>query len=141
MKSNKNPPRLISALNYQRTYNPNYTGNPVEINRRITGYAYPLHLKGQNFNYGAALTVTQPLYSGGAIKANYNKAEKETEIASYDLQRITNDVIYNSDIYYWNHVACMELTKVTKDYRQAVSELVECIRQRLSPAILTVMIY
>lgn len=108
-----------------------YTGNPLEINRRITGYAYPLHLKGQNFNYGAALTVTQPLYSGGAIKANYNKAEKETEIASYDLQRITNDVIYNSDIYYWNHVACMELTKVTKDYRQAVSELVECIRQRV----------
>ena len=83
----------------------NYVGNPSELTADIPSLTDPLSFQGRNMKYGASLTLAQPVYMGGAIKAGYDKARKENEMSQYEIKRITNNIIYNADVYYWNKVA------------------------------------
>lgn len=82
--------------------------------------------------YGASLTMAQPVYMGGAIKAGYDKAKKENEISQYEIKRITNNIIYNADVYYWNKVARQEMTLVAKDFKESIELLVDVVKDRVN---------
>lgn len=107
-----------------------YTGHPNELSVTLPEAGSPLEFQGKNMNYGAGLSVAQPIYSGGALQANYNKARKESEISTYEKERIINNVIYDADVYYWNKVAREELVEVANEYKNSVSRLVEVVRHR-----------
>lgn len=92
--------------------NASYTGNPLELYRELPSIETPLYFQGRDTKYGASVTLLQPVYSGGALKAGLEKSRKEKESALYEEKRVTNDVLYQADQYYWNKVACEEMVEV-----------------------------
>lgn len=107
-----------------------YTGHPNELSVTLPETELPLEFQGKNLKYGAGVAVAQPIYSGGALQAGYNKARRESEISQYEKDRLINNVIYDADVCYWNKVAREELVKVASDYQHSVSRLVEVVRHR-----------
>lgn len=107
-----------------------YTSHPNELSVTLPETELPLEFQGKNLKYGAGVAVAQPIYSGGALQAGYNKARRESEISQYEKDRLINNVIYDADVCYWNKVAREELVKVASDYQHSVSRLVEVVRHR-----------
>ncbi len=109
----------------------NYTGNPRELNLVVPDLNEHLSFRGKESRYGTAVTLSQPLYSGGKIKAGYDKAKRENEMAKYEKERISSDIIHDADIRYWNKVAKEEIAHVTEEFRKAVENLVLVIQSRV----------
>lgn len=118
-------PKLSAGGNF------NYTGNPLELTLDLPAMSNPVTFQGKDLKYGASLTLAQPLYAGGAIRANYRKAKQENELARNEAERVRNNVLYDADVYYWNTVAQQELIRVTQSFRNSVQELVEVVRHRV----------
>lgn len=118
-------PKLSADANF------NYTGNPLELTRQMPGMESPVTFQGKDTKYGASLTLAQPLYAGGAIKAGYEKSKKETEMAGHEKQRVLNNVIYDADVHYWNAVAQTEMVRVAEEYKTSVERLVEVVKHRV----------
>lgn len=119
-------PSLSGGANF------NYTGHPLELSVAVPSLNEPLSFQGRDTKYGASLSLLQSVYSGGALKAGYNKAVKESELSRYEKERVANDIVYNADVYYWNKVACDELVRVAEAFKASVSTLVEVVRHRVS---------
>ena len=111
--------------------NSSYTGNPLELYRELPSIETPLYFQGRDTKYGASVTLLQPVYSGGALKAGLEKSRKEKESALYEEKRVTNDVLYQADQYYWNKVACEEMVEVAAGFKESVAALVEVVRHRV----------
>lgn len=108
-----------------------YTGNPSALSVNIPDMNTPLDIRGSHTRYGTTLTLVQNLYTGGALKAGYHKAQIESEMARYEKTRITHDILYETDIHYWNKVAREEMMNVAEDYRDVIAELVKVISHRV----------
>lgn len=108
-----------------------YTGNPMELQVDIPEMDISRSWQGSDMKYGASLTLAQPLYQGGFIRAGYDKSKKEKELAEYEQQRITNNTVYNADVYYWNAVAQAEMVKIAEEFKSSVSLLVDVVRHRV----------
>lgn len=119
-------PSLSGGANF------NYTGHPLELSVAVPSLNEPLSFQGRDTKYGASLSLLQSVYSGGALKAGYNKAVKESELSRYEKERVANDIVYNADVYYWNKVACDERVRVAEAFKASVSTLVEVVRHRVS---------
>lgn len=119
-------PSLSGGANF------NYTGHPLELSVAVPSLNEPLSFQGRDTKYGASLSLLQPVYSGGALKAGYNKAVKESELSRYEKERVANDIVYNADVYYWNKVACDERVRVAEAFKASVSTLVEVVRHRVT---------
>ena len=61
-------PKLSAEGNF------NYTGNPLELSIDLPSMNSPLYFQGKDLKYGATLSLSQPIYTGGGIRANYQKA-------------------------------------------------------------------
>lgn len=109
----------------------NYTGNPMELTVFIPEMNTSHTFTGKDMKYGGSLTLAQPLYMGGIIRAGYVKAKKEAEMAEYEKQRVTNNIIYNADVYYWNAVAQTEMVQIAEEFKTSVSILVDVVRHRV----------
>lgn len=119
-------PSLSGGANF------NYTGHPLELSVAVPSLNEPLSFQGRDTKYGASLSLLQPVYSGGALKAGYNKAVKESELSRYEKERVANDIVYNADVYYWNKVACDERVRMAEAFKASVSTLVEVVRHRVT---------
>lgn len=71
-------PSLSGGANF------NYTGHPLELSVAVPSLNEPLSFQGRDTKYGASLSLLQPVYSGSALKAGYNKAVKESELSRYE---------------------------------------------------------
>lgn len=109
----------------------NHVGNPTELDLSIPSISEPLTFQGRDIQYGASLTLAQPIYSGGAIKAGYDKAKKENELSLHEIKRITNNITYDADVYYWNKVARQEMTEVAEEFKESVAVLADVVRHRV----------
>lgn len=118
-------PKLSADANF------NHTGNPLELTRQLPGMEAPVSIQGKDTKYGASLTLAQPLYAGGAIKAGYEKSKKETEMAGNEKQRVLHNVIYDADVHYWNAVAQTEMVRVAEEYKTSVERLVGVVKHRV----------
>lgn len=109
----------------------NYTGNPRELSVEIPSIETPLYFQGRDVKYGASLTLTQPVYSGGALKAGYEKARKEHESARLEQRRLLNDILHDADVRYWNKVALDEMARVAREYQNSIATLVKVVGHRV----------
>ena len=91
----------------------------------------PLYFQGKDLKYGATLSLSQPIYTGGGIRANYQKARKEKELASNESNRIKSNTLHDADIYYWNAVAQHELVFVAQAFRTSIQQLVDVVHHRV----------
>ena len=118
-------PKLSGGANF------NYTGHPLRKDIALPGTDDVYTFEGRNTKYGASVSLAQPLYAGGALRAGYDKAQAEDEMARQEIRRVTNDLRHEADVRYWSHVAQCELVSVADGYRQSVGRLVEVVRQRV----------
>ena len=54
-------PKLSAGGNF------NYTGNPLELSIDLPSMSSPLYFQGKDLKYGATLSLSQPIYTGGGI--------------------------------------------------------------------------
>ena len=80
-------PKLSAEGNF------NYTGNPLELSIDLPSMNSPLYFQGKDLKYGATLSLSQPIYTGGGIRANYQKARQEKELASNESDRIKSNTL------------------------------------------------
>ena len=113
--------------------NASYTGNPLELYRELPSIETPLYFQGRDTKYGASVTLLQPVYSGGALKSGLEKSRKEKESALYEEKRVTNDVLYQADQYYWNKVAKAATSEqlAMDKYKEGTISIVEVLNAQM----------
>lgn len=118
-------PKLTVEANFQ------YTGNPAELAVDIPAAGRNLSFEGQHMQYGASVSLMQPLYTGGRVLEVIRLAQHQQEIAGFQSDLVRSAVCYQTDIQYWNTVARQEMVGVATDFYQSVSELTKTIRERV----------
>ncbi|MEG0163407.1 MAG: TolC family protein, partial [Mucinivorans sp.] len=69
-------PQLSADVNFQ------FTGNPMELNLSLPNSGGDLSFRGQQFNYGVAVTVLQPIYTGGRLLESIRIARGQQSLAT-----------------------------------------------------------
>lgn len=118
-------PKLAAGANFQ------YTGNPTELNVSIPALGAPLSFEGKNVNYGAAVSLLQPIYTGGRLLEAIRIAGHQQSLASAGAEVIRSAVCFQTDVQYWNVVARYEMVDIATDFRNSVASLVGIIKDRV----------
>lgn len=111
-----------------------YAGNPLSLSAEIPGIG-PLTFQGQDLNYGASLTLLQPVYTGGRIMEAIRLAESGILVAEAERELLRSSVCYQLDVQYWTTVARYELLTVAEDFLGAVSDLERVVRERVEAGV------
>lgn len=74
----------------------------------------------RNNTYYGQLILTQPLYSGGAIRSQYKASEIETDMTRQTQQLTLENITYQADVVFWTAAANVELFSASKEYYDIV---------------------
>ena len=87
--------------------------------------------------YAGAVTLTQPLYMGGKIRA-YNKITKYAEELAKNQQNTSmQEVILNTDQAYWQVVSLANKKKLAEGYLQLLQKLDSDINKMIAEGVAT----
>lgn len=75
--------------------------------------------------YLAGISVTQPIYTGGKIRAGYQSARIGAEMSQLNQQKETADVVADADEAYWLYVSVCQKVKLLEDYKKQMDELLQ----------------
>lgn len=114
-------PKLSAGLDYT------FTGNPMNLSLDQSGTAF----QGRHNRYGLGLDLSQPIYTGGNLKANLERERIRSSNATHEIRTIRNYSVYQADRYYWQAVACKEVEQIAQQYMKSVGRLCEVVRQRV----------
>lgn len=73
--------------------------------------------------YMAGISVTQPLYAGGKIRAGNKLAQIGAESAAETLRKTRMQVIADADQAYWNYIAVERKVQMLDSYRMQMDTL------------------
>lgn len=118
-------PKLSGAANFQ------YTGNPIELNLEMPSIGLSKSVEGQSLNYGASLSILQPVYTGGRVLETIKMAQYQQSLAGNQAEALNAAVCYQTDIQYWSTVARQEIVSVAEDFCNSISALVKTIKERV----------
>lgn len=108
-----------------------YTGNPAELNLNLPSAGKTVKFEGADMQYGASLSLSQPLYTGKRILESIRLAQLQQSVAIGRAEMIRTAVCYQTDIQYWNTVARQEIVKVTEDFYKSIMVLTAIIQERV----------
>ncbi len=86
----------------------------------------------RNYTYKGQVVVSQPLYAGGAINTKYKLAKDNEELAQLSVEMTLDQIIYQSDSYYWNASAAYATLKSTEMYNAIVKSQYDIINERFT---------
>ncbi len=114
-------PRLDFSGNY------NYLGVPLQLAPDAEGNP------GAQLNdfYSLDLAITQPIITGGYLKNTKNAAISQAEVMRSFVDLNEQEVMLNSDAFYWNAVTKKELNNLLIKYRDAIGEFLKVIQDRV----------
>lgn len=118
-------PKLSGGANF------NYTGNPLELTLEMPALDNPVSFQGKNVNYGASVSLLQPIYTGGRLLESIRMAQHQQSLASSQTEVISAAVCFQTDMQYWNTVARKEMVDIASDFKHSVSALATTIRERV----------
>ena len=118
-------PKLAGGANFQ------YVGNPSELTLDLPALGDPFTFQGKNARYGGALSLVQPLYTGGRLLETLRMAQHQQSLAKNQAQVVRSAVCYQTDIQYWSTVARAELVAISTEFRNSMASLVQTIRERV----------
>lgn len=119
-------PKLQTGINFQ------YTGNPAELALNIPSTGKPVKFKGSDMQYGASLSLLQPLYSGRKILESIRLAQLQQSLASSQAKIVRSAVCYQTDVQYWNTVARQEIIQISEDFYNSMQNLTTTIWERVN---------
>ena len=104
----------------------------------ITGnYSYQLEkvefLPGTDLkhdNYGVEAGLVQNVYSGSAVRKQYDVAKLQHAIAQLSVEHTGDNMIYAADVSYWSVAANRNLYELSEQFVQIVRELYEIVNKR-----------
>lgn len=104
----------------------------------ITGnYSYQLEkvefLPGTDLkhdNYGVEAGLVQNVYSGSAVRKQYDVAKLQHVIAQLSVEHTVDNMIYAADVSYWSVAANRNLYELSEQFVQIVRELYEIVNKR-----------
>ena len=107
--------------------NYNYMGVPLQLAPDADGNP------GEQLNnfYSLDLAVTQPIITGGYLKNTKNAAMSQAEVMRSFVNLNEQEVMLNSDVFYWNAVTKKELNTLLIKYRDAIGEFLKVIQDRV----------
>ena len=105
----------------------------------ITGnYSYQLEkvefLPGTDLkhdNYGVEAGLVQNVYSGSAVRKQYDVAKLQHAIAQLSVEHTVDNMIYAADVSYWSVAANRNLYELSEQFVQIVRELYEIVNKRI----------
>lgn len=118
-------PKLSGGANF------NYTGNPLELTLDMPALDNPVSFQGKQLQYGASVSLLQPVYTGGRLLESIRMAQHQQSMASAQAELIGSSVCFQTDIQYWNTVARKEMVDIAVDFKNSVSSLATTIRERV----------
>ena len=104
----------------------------------ITGnYSYQLEkvefLPGTDLkhdNYGVEAGLVQNVYSGSAVRKQYDVAKLQHAIAQLSVEHTVDNMIYAADVSYWSVAANRNLYELSEQFVLIVRELYEIVNKR-----------
>ena len=104
----------------------------------ITGnYSYQLEkvefLPGTDLkhdNYGVEAGLVQNVYSGSAVRKQYDVAKLQHAIAQLSVEHTVDNMIYAADVSYWSVATNRNLYELSEQFVQIVRELYEIVNKR-----------
>ena len=104
-----------------------YLGVPLQLAPDADGNP------GEQLNsfYSLDLTVFQPILTGGYLKNTRNAAISKAEIMRYYVALNEQEVMMNSDSYYWSSVAKKEMSLLLIAYRDGIGEFLKVIQDKV----------
>ena len=104
----------------------------------ITGnYSYQLEkvefLPGTDLkhdNYGVEAGLVQNVYSGSAVRKQYDVAKLQHAIAQLSVEHTVDNMIYAADVSYWSVAANRNLYELSEQFVQILRELYEIVNKR-----------
>lgn len=118
-------PKVAAGANFQ------YTGNPMELTLDAPFLANPMSFEGQKMQYGASVSLLQPIYTGGRLLESIRIAQQQQSLAANSADMIRSEICFQTDIQYWNTVARREMVDIATEFRDSMIELVEIIKERV----------
>lgn len=118
-------PKLTGGANF------NYTGNPYEISLNSPTNGNNMTFEGQHMNYGVGLSLEQSIYAGGGLQGQLDAAKYKQSMATNNLDRTINVVLFEADVKYWQVIAQNEMVDVARSYVNSVKKLEEVARHRV----------
>ncbi|WP_106828730.1 TolC family protein [Parabacteroides pacaensis] len=107
---------------------PNIIGGGTDGNKLFKQYAYvpPISLElSLNNTYLAGVSVEQPLYMGGKIRAAYQMALIGKDISQLNIAYTRTDMLVKTDEAYWQLVKVKEMLLSARKYREVIDELLK----------------
>lgn len=81
-------------------------------------------------NYGVEAGIVQNIYSGSAVRKQYNSAQLQHAIAQLGVEHTVDNIIYAADLSYWSVAANKDLFQLSQQYVLLVSELYSIVNKR-----------
>lgn len=81
-------------------------------------------------NYSAALTVTQPLYTGGVSRAQWQLAQLSSLLADQTIRAAAQDVVYTAETAYYNSLLSQHLVDIRTDAVRAAKTHLEDVEKK-----------
>lgn len=78
-----------------------------------------------NKSYMAGVNITQPLYMGGRIIAAHKMSKIGYEMSFMNQALTNNEVVYQTDLAFWNLLKVQELLKVAVTYERVIENLLQ----------------
>lgn len=118
-------PKLSGNANFQ------YTGNPLELTLDLPSTGNPVIFEGKDLKYGASVSLTQPIYTGGRLLETIRLVRYRHNVSGFQEEYIRSGIYLQTDMQYWNTVARTEIVRISDDYRNSVASLTQTIRERV----------
>ena len=118
-------PKIGANANFQ------YTGNPAELSLSLPSAGKTVTFQGNDMQYGASVSLMQPVYTGKRILGTIRLAEHQQSLANNQAEVIRTAICYQTDLQYWNTVARHEIVQVSEDFQNSMAVLVRTIQERV----------
>lgn len=123
-------PKVAAGANFT------YSGNPMELTLALPSMDQPMTFSGQNMQYGASVSILQPVYTGGRLNETLRMARLQNSEASYQRGYVYSAVCYQTDVQYWSAVARAEMVGVARDQYAAIDTLTRRIEGRVEAGLI-----
>lgn len=87
--------------------------------------------------FAGSITLTQPLYLGGAISTLNRMADVQESLAANKLEQQTKETLYNIDHTYWLVVSLSHKYKLAQSFNKLVSKLNDDVQKMINEGVAT----
>lgn len=91
----------------------------------------------RNHTYQGTLVLSQPLYTGGALRAQHRIAQADEQLARLDEELTLDQIHYQSDAVYWNASASQALLEAADRYHTIVRRQYDLIHDRFADGMIS----